>query len=133
MNDASKKTHLRDADDEARGAAIREQREVADMTLVQLAEETGLSRQTIARAEGGHASKSTFRTLESFFETEISGPPEGAAAASTGLIEFEVEGDGGYRVVVRGPIANAEDLERSVARIVETIRQRPKSSPESSD
>lgn len=125
VGDDSDNSHLRDTDNVARGLALRERREQAGMKQTDLASETGLARQTIARAEEGHGSKATYRQMEAWFdrfdeETGATPPP------SSGLIEFEVEGDGGYRVVVRGPIANAEDLERSVARIVATIRNTSK-------
>jgi DNA-binding XRE family transcriptional regulator len=106
----------------ARGAAIKAERDAAFMTQEDVAIPTGLSRQTIARAEHGHASESTYRTLENFFKNEISGPVA-PAADNGGLVEFEIEGDFGVRVVVRGPVENVEALERSVARIVASIRE----------
>jgi hypothetical protein len=38
-------------------------------------------------------------------------------------MEFEVTGDFGVRVVVRGPIGNAEELERAAANIIRDIRR----------
>ena len=111
-----------DLDSSARGAAIKAQRDAAGATQLQVARETGLSRQTIARAEEGHASESTYRTLENFFKHEISGPSVSQPANGGGLIEFELEGDFGVRAVVRGPIADAEAVERAAARFVERIR-----------
>ena len=49
-------------------------------------------------------------------ETGIDEPP--LAAASDGPIEFEVIADSGARVIVRGMVAEAEALERSVACLV---------------
>lgn len=123
VGDDSDTGHLRDLDNEARGAAIRARREAAGMTVVDLAGETGISRQTIARAEEGHASKATYRQLEGWLdrfdeETGANDPPE-----DNGMIEFTVEGDFGVRVVVKGPIRDAEALERSVTRIVRNIRK----------
>jgi DNA-binding XRE family transcriptional regulator len=86
----------------ARGAAIKAERDAAFMTQEDVGAHTGLSRQTISRAEKGdpHTAESTYRTLENFFKNEISGPV--APASSAGLVEFEIEGDFGVRVVVRG-------------------------------
>jgi transcriptional regulator with XRE-family HTH domain len=109
----------------ARGAAIRAERDAAFMTQEDVAGDTGLSRQTIARAEHGHASESTYRTLENFFKNEISGPAAPANGGNGGgLIEFELEGDFGVRAVIRGPISDSEAVERAAARFVDRIRAR---------
>ena len=39
-----------------------------------------------------------------------------------GLMEFEVTGDFGVRVVVKGPVSDAAALEAAVARLVRDIR-----------
>jgi transcriptional regulator with XRE-family HTH domain len=108
----------------ARGAAIRAERDAAFLTQEDVAADTGLSRQTIGRAERGdpRTSESTYRTLENFFKNEISGPASPPAHGNGGLIEFELEGDFGVRAVVRGPIGDAEAVERAAARFVERIR-----------
>lgn len=121
VGDNSENGHVRDTDNAARGATIKSRRESAGMTVVDLAGETGVARQTIARAEEGQASRSTYRQLEAWFDRFDE--ETGANAPTSEIIEFEVSGDFGVRVVVRGPITNAEDLERSVARIVRSIRQ----------
>ena len=50
------------------------------------------------------------------------GGPDAVLSTEQGLIEFEVTGDFGVRVVVKGPIENAVELERSVARLIRDIR-----------
>lgn len=122
VDETSETGHLRDLDNDARGAALAARREAAGITAVELEKETGVARQTIARAEKGQASKATYRTLESWFDRFDE--ESGADAPSNGIIEFSVEGDFGVRVVVKGPIRDAEAIERSVARIVRDIRTR---------
>jgi transcriptional regulator with XRE-family HTH domain len=108
-----------DLDSRARGAAIKAQREAAEATLVQLAHETGLSRQTIARAEEGHASESTYRTLEHFFKNEISGP----ATPDVDVLEVNVEGIFGVaRVAVKGSANNPEEIRSLLRDILRDIR-----------
>jgi hypothetical protein len=53
-----------------------------------------------------------------------------APTSEPGIVEFTVEGDFGVKVVVRGPIANVEDLEQSVARIVSSIREGQREDPD---
>lgn len=122
VDEDSANGHLEDVTTQARGAELRRRRETAGMTLVDLAGETGLARQTIARAEDGQGSRATYRQLETWFNRFDEETGANAPGASAGLIEFEVTGDFGVRVVVRGPIGSAEELERSVARIVRNIR-----------
>lgn len=53
-------------------------------------------------------------------------------SAPAQLIELEVTGDFGVRVVVRAPVANADELERFAAKIIRDIRagQDPTGDPE---
>lgn len=88
----------------------------------ELQQRSGISREAITSAEAGTASPATYERLDAWFgrlETR-SGPD----ARSTAQVEFEVHGAGGLRVVVRGPMAEVEELERSVARIARTLRRR---------
>lgn len=115
------------------GRRIRERRIRLGVPKLELARLAGVDRGTLANIEeGGSYRRDKFKAVDAALfaleeEAGMDAPPPEPATSSGGLIEFEVEGDGGYRVVVRGPIANAEDLERSVARIVETIRNTRKS------
>lgn len=122
VDETSETGHLRDLDNETRGAALAARREAAGITAVELEKETGIARQTIARAEKGQASKATYRQLEAWYDRFDE--ETGANAPSNGIIEFTVEGDFGVRVVVKGPIRDAEAIEQSVARIVRNIRTR---------
>jgi hypothetical protein len=86
----------------------------------ELQQRSGISREAITSAEQGTASAATYDRLDAWFTRhELTG----SSGPQHTLVEFEVHGDAGVRVVVRGPIADAEELERSVARIIASIRQ----------
>lgn len=89
----------------------------------ELQQRSGLSREAITSAEAGTASPATYERLDVWFARHESGSASEPAALSTAQVEFEVHGDEGLRVVVRGPMAEVEELERSVARIARTIRR----------
>jgi transcriptional regulator with XRE-family HTH domain len=112
------------AENFTRGAALKRRREAAGISGVELERETGLARQTIARAEKGHGSKATYRTLEAWFDHFDEETGADAPDRNGGLIEFELEGDFGVRAVIRGPIADAEAVEQAAARFVDRIRAR---------
>jgi hypothetical protein len=68
-------------------------------------------------------------TLEKFeraldYIEEHAHEAEQVAATSTpeGMMEFEVTGDFGVRVIVRGPVSNADELERAAAKILRDMR-----------
>jgi hypothetical protein len=101
-------------------------------------EEIGVSVERLSR-QAGYKSEQTWRdlrngtrplaTLEKFESAldwieEHAHEPETTPVTSSpeGLIEFEVTGDFGVRVIVRGPVANAEELERAAAKIIRDIR-----------
>jgi hypothetical protein len=48
---------------------------------------------------------------------------EAPDAATDARVELEVTGEGGVRVVVRGPMSDAEQLERTVVRIVRDLHR----------
>ena len=104
-----------------RGEALRRRRLANGIKSVrELQQRSGISREAITSAEAGTASAATYERLDAWFDRY-----EAAGAVDTGssVLEFEVHSDAGVRVVVRGPISDAEELERSVARIIRSIRQ----------
>jgi transcriptional regulator with XRE-family HTH domain len=121
---------------ETRGRALKRRRlSLGIKSISELHRESGLSREAITAAEEGHGSTATYERLEAWFDRfeHETGSDAGEAAAhmenNNGIVEFTVEGDFGVRVVVRGPIADVEALERSVGRIVTTIRENQKEGP----
>jgi len=90
----------------------------------------GMNRQTVKRAltDWPKTGATTWRLIESALDRlershGMNGGPDAVMSTDEGLIEFEVSGDFGVRVVVKGPIGDADALERSVARLIRDIRR----------
>jgi transcriptional regulator with XRE-family HTH domain len=119
-----------------RGHALKRRRlSLGIKSVSELHRESGVSREAITAAEEGSASPATYERLEAWFDRfEHETGSEAAEAAehaeNHGIVEFTVEGDFGVRVVVRGPIQDVEALERSVGRIVASIREGQKEDSE---
>jgi transcriptional regulator with XRE-family HTH domain len=105
------------------GERFRERREHLNLTQAQLAEEAGLrSYETVGAVERGEGSKTSRRkigaALDRLEEEGGTHAVDPAAEPSLHLIEFEVTGNFGVRVVVKGPVEDAREIEASVARLV---------------
>lgn len=109
------------------GPRIKARRERLGMTIQQLAREAGVSRDTLSDMESG---TKDFRRLtltkvqraldEAEAEAGIDAPEVVESADEGQLVEFEVEGN---RVIVRGPVANADELAAMVARLIRETRE----------
>ena len=110
------------------GARMRARRERIGWDVKRLATEAGVHRTTLAALEAGEGTRGTTRAkvekalTDAEHEMGISGMPTESTSIQPGLIEFEITGDFGVRVVARGPIANHEVLAADVARIIRDIR-----------
>ncbi len=113
---------LSSADRVDRGAELRRRRLNNGIKSVRaLHESSGVSRDAITSAEAGHASEATYQRLEAWFTRyELANAVNDLALAQ---IEYEVQADEGLRIVVRGLLADAEELERAVARLIRGLRQ----------
>lgn len=124
---------------EARGHAIKRRRLAAGInSLREFAEATGLSRQTIARAEEGdhRTTDSTYARLEVWldrFDTETTSEAEHATKAAagvpgvdvdahTGSVTFRLAGNFGVDVTVEGPVSNMAELQASVAALLKQMQ-----------
>jgi hypothetical protein len=105
-----------------RGAALRQRRLDNGIKSVRaLHERSGVSRDAITSAEAGRASEATYQRLEAWLSRyELANAVNDLALTQ---IEYEVQADEGVRIVVRGLLADAEELERAVARLVRGIRE----------
>jgi hypothetical protein len=105
-----------------RGAALRQRRLTNGIKSVRaLQQRSGVSRDAITSAEAGSASEATYQRLEAWFSRyEMANAVNDLALAQ---IEYEVQAADGLRVVVRGQLTDAEDLERTVARLARELRQ----------
>lgn len=123
---------MTDEETETRGEAIKRRMEALGMGPSDLAEEAGLSRGQVyrlfkdepnVREQSYTAAERALDRIE--FEHGHNGGPDAIVSTEHGLIEFEVTGDFGVRVVVKGPIESASELEESVARLIKDIRRGP--------
>jgi hypothetical protein len=105
-----------------RGAELRRRRLANGIKSVRaLQQRSGVSRDAITSAEAGTASEATYQRLEAWFTRyELANADSDAALAQ---VEYEVRTDDGLRIVVRGLLTDAEELERAVARIVRDLRE----------
>lgn len=108
-----------------------ERRARLHMTQDELAEEAGVNRDTVGAVESGRGSIGSRRKVDEALtrlEHDAGLPPIGSARhvpaepATPHLIEFEVTGDFGVRVVVKGPVENAAELEASVVRLIRDMK-----------
>lgn len=106
------------------GPEVKRRRKRIGMSIEELAAEAQVSRDTLSDYEGEvrkphpNTSRKVRAALEKIeHETGMDAPGWGGD-----IIEFEVSGDFGVRVVVRGPIRDAEELQRSAAALVREIR-----------
>ena len=114
--------------DSERGQRIQARLDALGMTARQFQERTGISRDTLRKAVAGEASvrPNTYDLIESKldqFERQAEGF-EGLKGQrpEDDLIEFELSGNFGVRVVVKGPIRDQAALEESVARLIREMR-----------
>jgi transcriptional regulator with XRE-family HTH domain len=106
-------------DDDARGSAIKRRRETLGMKVGELAQRVGVERTTITRVEKNESTPETYAKLEralSLAEEEM-----GMDAPGAGQVEFVVEGHFGVRVRVKGPVADLDQMERSVERLIQKM------------
>jgi hypothetical protein len=104
-----------------RGAALRRRRLANGIKSVRaLQQGSGVSRDAITSAEAGTASEATYERLESWLgRYELANASNDAALAQ---VEYEVHAPDGLRIVVRGQLTDAEQLERTVGRLVRDLR-----------
>lgn len=122
--------HLGGMSDE--GTRVRQRRERLGMDKQDLANEAGVNRNTVAAIERGDSfNRTTLAKIERALdqleqEAGINAPPPAAAEASSDLIEYDISGDFGVHVVVKGPVRDAELLQRQVLGIIREIRETDK-------
>ena len=114
--------------DSERGQRIQQRLDALRMTARQFHEQTGISRDTLRKAIAGDPSvrANTYEQIETKldgFEKQAEGF-EGLKGRKPedDLIEFELSGNFGVRVVVKGPLRDQAALEESVARLIREMR-----------
>lgn len=125
--------HLAGVTNTERGRRIQERLESLRITDREFHSRSGIDRKTLRRAASGDASvrPNTYRSIEDWLdrlEGEAAGHSVGAEAMGgeadpgSDLIEFELSGNFGVKVVVKGPIRDQVALEESVARLLREMR-----------
>lgn len=112
--------------DETRGHAIKSRRLALGIkSLREFAEKTKVDRTAISNAEDGNGSGGTYDRLEAWLDRfeEETGVDD---ATDPAFVEFRLSGVFGIdSIIVKGPIADAVELEASVARLVRELRDHP--------
>ena len=122
------KEHLSDMSNE--GSRVRERRERLGVDKKSLAEQAGVNRNTLAAIESGESfNRTSLAKIERVLaelEHEAGLDAPAAVSESSGggdLIEFDITGDFGVHLVVKGPVHDAEVLKRQVVDIIREIRK----------
>ena len=110
------------------GRELRQRRESLEMSLRQFSEHTGLNRATVASVEAGDArrvSRDAVRAALAKLEHEMGMdlPSAEEAPNDLDLVEFQVAGNFGVRVIVKGPLRDRAALEESVLRLISGMQQ----------
>lgn len=111
------------------GESVKARRKALGMSQDDLANEAGVNRDTLGAIENGQGYRASSLTkieqaLERIeHEVGMDAPPAGGKPNDSGLIEFDISGDFGVHLVVRGPVADADALQRQVIGIIREIRQ----------
>lgn len=110
------------------GESIRQRRTALGMTVKALAERAGVDRGRLAAIEDGATARPSTvgaieRTLDRLEEEMGMDAP---AEAEPRLATFDVSGEGGFHIVVSGPVEDADTLKRQVVDIILAMRKAEK-------
>lgn len=106
------------------GGDVRARRVRLGMTIDQLADEAGVDADTLGDYESGRRNPrditkqkvaSALERLEE--ETGLNAPPP------EDVLSFDVQTDGGFRVVVKGPMKDADEVRRQVSELLRDMRR----------
>lgn len=115
-------------EDEKRGERIRQRRMAHGIkSLREFAERSGVSREAITAAEGGSASQATYERLEAWldrFEHEV-GADDHEHDHDDDQVEFQISGNFGVNVTIKGPVADLTRLEVAAAHLLREIQAAP--------
>lgn len=93
------------------------------MSVRQLSDKTGINRGTIANVEAGEARGTSAKAVAAAlsgleYEMGMDIPTADDRPNELDLVEFEVAGNFGVRVVVKGPVRDRAALEETVLRLI---------------
>lgn len=109
------------------GERFRERRERLNLTQQQVADEAGIKTyDTVAAIEQGKGSPKTRRAVDDVLtryeeEQGMHAPP--VSRAEPHMIEIEVTGDFGVRVVVKGPVEDEAEVVEAAMKLVRGMKR----------
>lgn len=140
MNTPPTDARLLPMSEETRAHAIRQRRLrlgiKSQSDAAELSKKKGMyvSRDAIMAAENpeGSASDATYQRLEAFYDAvdEETGHDEPDVGENQNLVTFDISGNFGVEVTVKGPVADLDALEKSVARLIREMRSTDQSPQE---
>jgi len=100
------------------------------MSLRQFSQHTGIARNTLSNVEDGAARRSSIRAVRAALERlehemGFDLPDADDAPNDLDLVEFQVAGNFGVRVVVKGPVRDRRELEETVMRLINRMQAEP--------
>lgn len=110
------------------GSAVRARRLRLGMTIEDLAREAKVSPDTLSDFEGGVRQPrdlTVTKILGALDRIEVETGMDDSAldlAQPGGVVSFDVQAEGGFHVVVKGPVADADLLREQVTAIIREIR-----------
>ena len=113
--------------DKQRGDEIQRRLDALKISDREFKEASGIDRKTLRRAVAGEerVRASTYAAIESALDKiERRIRPELPESPEANLVSFELSGDFGVEVVVKGPVENLAELEASVERLIRKMRER---------
>lgn len=120
-----------ESSDDGRGVALRERRKRLGVSVHGLSRRSGLDRKTISRAEedATQTRRSTFEVLHrALNEIEAdraatgTRPPASSRSSKSDDVEFQVSGENGFTMTVRGPSSHTDEIGASVVRLMRDLR-----------
>jgi hypothetical protein len=120
-----------------RGTEIQRRLDALGISDREFREETGIDRKTLRRAVNAEerVRPSTYAAIESALdklerEVGIGAPTPQLSGAGTDLIEFDVSSEGGFHVVVKGPVKDADALRAPVTAFIREMSQELGNTPQ---
>lgn len=114
-------------DDSERGRAIQRRLDNLGISDREFHEQAGIDRKTLRRAVAGAETTrpSTYAAIEAALDRiERRVRPDIPEPNDSGLVTFQLSGDFGVEVTVKGPVENLDQLEASVERLIRRMRER---------
>lgn len=119
------------------GASLKARRERIGMSQRAMAELIGHGRSSIAKIEAGERVQNQFEIVGAMdkvladyerrsgldLPSQVEQPAAASGDQGSGVMEFDIMGDFGVHVVVKGPVTDADTLRRQAAALIREIRE----------